>query len=159
MNHKVEKSALQWAKLYLEYKILHAGSTDMLLQFVCDLNTRKIEATAKAFLEKRTELFKKHGSEKDGMYSVPEFLDDVLDTEDKPTKNPAHETFIKELTEIGDHKTTHDVDAIEVSLLKGQNPRELAQLFAQVGAELGVFNFHEIYTVTDKALLDAAQKG
>ena len=129
----------------------------MLLQFICDLNVRKIESTAKAFLEKRTELFKKHGSEKDGMYSVPEFLEDVLDTEGKPTKNPAHDIFMKEIKEISEHKTSLEIDAIEVSLLKGQNPRELAQLFAQVGAELGVFNFHEVYTVTDKALLDAAQ--
>ncbi len=167
MQHEIEKSSSDWAKLYLEYKILHAGATDMLLQFVCDLNARKLKDIAEAFIEKRKALIKKHGTEKeDGSTVVEEFLNKTKKKKDgeevkevsEKVPNPAFEAFTKEIKEVSDHKTSVKIDLIELELFKGQNPRDFANLFMQVGAELGVYNFSEIYTVTDRELVPEAKQ-
>lgn len=158
MDQKVEKTALDWAKLYLELKVLYTGASDMLLQFVCDLNVRRIEPTAKAYLEKREAAIKKHGQEKDGSWMVKQYLDDK-DENGKEVESPAFLAFREEMKPLEEHKTSLAVDAIEFSMLKGQNPREYMGVFQRVGAELGVFNFKEVYTITDKFLMQEAQNG
>ncbi len=164
MDLKLEKTTLDWVKTYFESKILYAGATDMLLQFICDLNIRRIEPTVKAFLDKREASIKKHGVQNDdGSWLVKQFLDEpsqqnAPESDEQPEKKepgereeaPSYKAFRAEVEPLETHKVSITVDSIELSLLKGQNPREFAQLFAQVGAEFGIFNFKEIYTLTDK---------
>lgn len=155
---EIQKTTLEWTRLYIELALLTQRSTDMYLQFLCVLNSDMLKSTATAFMTKREELIKKLGQEKkDGGWELPEFVNKT-DENPKGEKNPKFEEYEKSMKKLQDKKLSFTMEPLEAALLKGQNPREYEDGFAQLGYEFGVFNFREIFTITDAYLASKIDK-
>lgn len=156
MTITLKKTDEQWSRLATEVLILSTACNDLYLQYLCDLVNRVVKPVQESYEKKRIELIKKHGEKQEGdnylVKQYPEYTEEQRKAEGfKEEELPAYTAFSEEFKPIREHETTLTIECIEAELFRSQNPKEFRPLFVQVGAPVGIFGFHELFTITDKA--------